>query len=50
MPLINGKSAGAISSNISTLVREGRPRKQAIAISLRKAGKARRGRTRRRKR
>jgi hypothetical protein len=41
MPLKKGKSRKAISTNIRTLRREGRPRKQAIAIALRKAGKAR---------
>lgn len=40
-PLKKGKSKKAVSSNISELVRSGRPRKQAIAISLSKAGKSR---------
>jgi hypothetical protein len=41
MPLKKGKSKAAVSSNISKLVHEGRPHKQAIAIALRKAGKSR---------
>lgn len=38
MPLLQGKSRDVVSANISRLVHEGRPREQAIAISLRAAG------------
>ena len=34
MPLSKGKTSKSVSKNIETLVREGRPQKQAIAISL----------------
>ena len=38
MPLKPGKSKKVISQNIRTEIRAGKPRKQAIAIALRKAG------------
>lgn len=41
MPLKKGKSKKAIAANIRTEIRAGRPQKQAIAIAMRKAGKAR---------
>lgn len=40
MPLKVGKSKKAVSANIRTLMHEGRPQKQAIAIAMDKAGKS----------
>jgi len=42
MPLKSGKSQAVVSSNIKTEIEAGRPRKQAIAIALSKAGKSKR--------
>ena len=42
MPLKKGKPKKTISSNIETLRKEGKPRKQVIAIAMSKTGKARR--------
>ena len=41
MPLHKGSSKAVSSSNIRREVKAGRPRRQAIAISLRAAGKSR---------
>jgi hypothetical protein len=41
MPLKKGRSRKVISQNIRTEIRAGRPRKQAVAIAMRTAGKAR---------
>jgi len=44
MPLKSGKSRAAVSSNIKTEMKAGKPQKQAVAIAL---SKARGGRKRR---
>jgi uncharacterized membrane protein YdfJ with MMPL/SSD domain len=40
-PLKKGSSKVTIASNIRTEIKAGRPRKQAIAIAMRTAGKSR---------
>ena len=41
MPLKAGKSHKAVSYNIRTLLEEGKPHDQSIAIAMSKAGKSR---------
>jgi hypothetical protein len=50
VPLRKGRSRKAVSQNIRTLRREGRPQEQAVAIALRVAGSSRKRKRRKRKR
>lgn len=49
MPLKRGSSRKTISANIRTEIRHGKSRRQAIAIALRQAGKARKKKHRKRR-
>lgn len=44
MPLKKGRSKRTIARNINTLMKEGRPQNQAVAIALSLAGKSRKKR------
>lgn len=44
MPLRKGRSRKVVSANVRKLVHEGYPAKQAVAIALRVAGKAKKRR------
>ena len=41
MPLLQGTSDDIISKNIAELIKSGKPKAQAVAIALSKAGKGR---------
>lgn len=40
MPLKAGKSKAVVSANIGELIRSGKPKAQAVAIAMSKAGKS----------
>ena len=43
MPLVNGYSKSSVSKNIKTEMKAGKPAKQAVAIALSTARKAKKG-------
>jgi len=48
MPLKRGRSRKTVSANVRELMDAGYPQKQAVAIALERAGKAKRGKQRKR--
>lgn len=40
MPLMQGSANGIVSENVRSLMREGRPQDQSVAIALKTAGKS----------
>jgi ribosomal protein L12E/L44/L45/RPP1/RPP2 len=49
MPLLKGKSKGVVGKNIRELMGSGYPKKQAVAISMSKAGKSKKKKKKRKK-
>lgn len=45
MPLKKGSSRKTVSANVKELMASGRPQKQAVAISLRQAGRSKSGKS-----
>lgn len=39
MPMVKGRSHAAVSRNVKTLIEEGKPQRQAVAIAYSVAGK-----------
>lgn len=47
MPLKRGSSRATVKSNIATLIKEGYPPRQAVAIAYSRAGKAKKAKAKR---